>query len=237
MGKHNESHEERIDATEEDLLFVDDILNARPEVAATREEWLMRAIEEMRTIFAEVGESIPPVAVSVGWPGGGSRNTRIGECWAASAATNHKAQIFISPMIEDAIEVLAVLAHELVHAIDDCQSGHRGRFAKIAKGIGLEGKMTATVAGAALKARLEGVAATLGDYPHGAIRLATARVTKPGEETTTEIRTSGPKKQTTRMLKVECAQGSGYVVRMTRKWIEEVGTPICPCHNAQMVEA
>lgn len=191
---------------------------------STREAWLVAAVDALRPLFSEVGEDLPPVRVSVGWPGGrGKKNAVIGQCWATSAAADKVAQLFISPVLDDAVRVLDVLAHELIHAIDDVTSGHRGRFAKIAKAVGLEGKMTATVAGDDLKARLEGLAADLGDYPHAALGA-----TADGAE--------GPKKQGTRMLKVECAEGSGYVVRMTRKWLDEYGAPKCPCHGSTMLE-
>ena len=45
------------------------------------------------------------------------------------------------------------------------------------------------------------------------------------------------KKQGTRMLKVVCANGTGYTVRMTRLWIDTYGTPKCPCCNKAMVQA
>lgn len=190
----------------------------------TREEWLVAAVAALAPLFAEAGEELPAVRVSVGWPGGnGRKNSVIGQCWATSQSADKVAQLFISPVLDDAARVLDVLAHELVHAVDDCQSGHKGRFAKIAKAIGLEGKMTATVAGAELKAKLEAIVAELGPYPHAALAAGQGA--------------DGPKKQGTRMLKVECAEGSGYVVRMTRKWLDEVGAPTCPCHSEQMVEA
>jgi hypothetical protein len=192
---------------------------------STREEWLVAAIESLRPIFDEVGEQIPAVKVSVGWPGGnGRKNSVIGQCWHKDASADKVAQIFVSPVLDDAVRVLDVLAHEVVHAIDENASGHRGRFAKIAKAIGLTGKMTATVAGDDLKARLEAIVEDLGAFPHGALA-------KPGDGAA-----EGPKKQGTRMLKAECAQGSGYKVRLTRQWLDEYGAPICPCHQEQMIE-
>lgn len=190
----------------------------------TREEWLVAAVEALAPLFAELGETLPAVRVSVGWPGGsGRKNSVIGQCWATAASADKVAQLFISPVLDDAVRVLDVLAHELVHAVDDCQSGHKGRFAKIAKGLGLTGKMTATVAGDDLKAKLEGIVEELGEYPHAALASAQGA--------------DGPKKQTTRMMKVECAEGSGYKARMTRQWLEEFGAPICPCHEERMIEA
>src|SRR5690606_23016796 len=111
---------------------------------STREEWLVAAVEAPRPLFAEVGEEIPAVRVSVGWPGGrGRKNSVIGQAWAKEAAADGVAQVFISPVLDDASRVLDVLAHEIVHVVDENKSGHKGRFARIAKGIGLEGKMTA----------------------------------------------------------------------------------------------
>lgn len=43
-------------------------------------------------------------------------------------------------------------------------------------------------------------------------------------------------KQTTRLLRVECAHG-GYLVRVTRKWLTAYGPPICPCHGEVMRES
>lgn len=191
---------------------------------ATREEWLVAATAALAPLFEAIGETIPAVRVSVGWPGGrGKKNDVIGQCWPTSLSADKVAQVFISPVLADGVKVLDVLTHELVHAVDDCQSGHKGRFTKVAKALGLTGKMTATVAGEDLKASLEGILEDLGEYPHAA--LASGQ----GAE--------GPAKQGTRMLKVECGEGSGYVVRMTRKWIDEYGTPSCPCHDAPMIEA
>lgn len=194
----------------------------------TREEWLVEGVEAMRSIFAQVGEEIPAVQVSVGWPGGnGRKNSVIGQCWHKDASASGIAQIFVSPVLDDAARVLDVLAHEIVHAIDENASGHKGRFAKIAKAIGLEGKMTATVAGEGLAECLKAIAADLGDYPHGAL-------INPGAGA------DGPKKQGTRMLKVVCTAGDEgedvYVVRMTRKWLDAVGAPTCPCHGETMSE-
>lgn len=178
----------------------------------TREAWLVAAVEALRPMFADLGETVPAVRVSVGWPGGrGKKNSVIGQCWASRAAADEVAQVFISPVLDDAAVILSTLAHELVHAVDDCKSGHRGRFAKIAKGLGLEGPMTATHAGEGLKERLSEVAADLGEFPHAALTPAL----------------SGVKKQGTRMLKVVCPV-DGYTIRTTAKWLE-VGLPTCPC--------
>ncbi|WP_336628483.1 MULTISPECIES: hypothetical protein [unclassified Microbacterium] len=185
----------------------------------TREEWLIAAVEALRPYFAEQGADLPAVRVSVGFAGGrGNKNATIGQAWAKEAAADGVAQVFISPVLSDAVEVLAVLVHELIHVWDENKSGHRGAFAKLAKAMGLEGKMTATVAGDALRDKLALIVLELGDYPHAALSPSL----------------SGVKKQGTRMLKVECSEGSGYMVRMTKKWLDEYGAPTCPCHSVRM---
>lgn len=186
----------------------------------TREEWLSKAVDVLDAfVFTPAGIEVPEVRVSVGWPGGrGNKNSVIGQCWHKEAAKDKVAQVFISPVLDDGIRVLDVLAHELVHAVDENKSGHRGAFARMAKAIGLEGKMTATVAGEALAAKLASfVLLILGDYPHAALSPDV-----------------GIKKQTTRMLKVVCPE-SGYIVRTTAKWLAEYGTPLCPCHQESML--
>jgi hypothetical protein len=149
--------------------------------------------------------------VSVGFAGGrGKKASTIGQCWSTASAADGVAQIFISPVLADPLRVLATLVHEGVHAVDDCKSGHRGAFVRLAKAMGLEGKWTATVAGEELTHTLADVAAGLGAYPHAALTVA-----------------GGIKKQTTRLLKIAC-DICGYPARVTRQWLD-VGVPTCPC--------
>lgn len=175
----------------------------------TREDWLQNAkIELDSVLWPATGIKVPRVEVSCGFPGGASPRTTLGQCWATVTAGG-VAQVFVSPILDDPIDVLAVLTHELIHASDDCESGHRGAFTRIARAVGLVGPMRATTPGAELITRLERVAAALGTYPHRRIELA-------------EI-----VKQSTRMLRVECPS-CAYLVRTTAKWIS-VGLPTCPC--------
>lgn len=192
---------------------------------STREAWLVAAVDGLRPLFATQSAEIPAVKVSVGWPGGrGKKSNVVGQCWHPEAAADKAAHIFVSPAVEQPVEVLAIMVHELVHAVDVNKSGHRGAFAKLAKSLGLTGKMTTSTPGDELKLELAKLADELGTYPHGALAAGGRGA-------------DGPKKQGTRMLKVECVEGSGYVVRMTRKWLDEFGAPTCPCHSVKMAEA
>ena len=180
-----------------------------------REVWLDAAVAALRPMFDEAGAPVPDrVRVTVGFPGGrGPKTKTIGQCWSTGAVADGVATVFISPVLADPVIILSTLVHELVHAADDCKSGHRARFAAIARAVGLTGKMTSTVATDALAARLTAMAESIGPMDHGAIN---PRV--------------GVKTQTTRMLKVECE--CGCVLRMTRRWLDEAGTPTCGCGGA-----
>lgn len=190
----------------------------------TREEWLLEAAELFRPWFTENEFPLPEkLRLSVGYAKRQSKNA-IGVCYVSSASEDEVHQIFVSPEIKDPVKVLATLLHELIHAADDGKSGHRGEFARIAKGMGLEGKMTATVPGADLTLALEAISSKLGEYPHG--------VLIPGRGGTGSGKVGG---QTTRMIKVS-AQCCGYVARTTRKWLDSMGTPWCPCGNPMQEE-
>lgn len=184
----------------------------------TREEWLNEGVVALRRTFTEAGYTIPAkVRVSCSWPGGGSARKRFGECWASRASAENYSEIFISPVIADPVEALDILAHELCHAVDDCAHGHKAPFVKIARAIGLEGKPTATVSGPELRRKLTTIAVDLGDYPHAAMSLG------------------GHKKQTTRMIKIECQDCSG-VFRTTQKWIDDADHLSCPfCRSDDVV--
>lgn len=188
----------------------------------TREAWLEAAALDILTTyrhafelhFGDLGlEHLRNIKVSTGFPSRGGLTKVIGECWksvaAADEVTHH---VFINPRLTDIVEVVATLAHEMVHAADDGEHKHKGLFVKCVRDLGLEGKATATVAGDEFAEYARGIDARIGSYPHvGLVPVMTE------------------KKQTTRMLKLEAAC-CGYVVRTTQKWLD-IGSPSCPCGN------
>jgi hypothetical protein len=193
---------------------------ARPtiEYLRTREEWLMAASGRLRSLFEEKGFLFPPsLRVSCGWPLRAQRLSRggshaIGQCWPQRASEDGSHEIFISPQIDDPCAVLATLVHELVHAADDCQNGHRGPFRKMAISLGLSGPMRSTCAGPELRERLNVLSSHLGQYPHA--RLDGTQLNK---------------KKATRLIKVVCERSScRYAFWTTRMWLD-VGTPTCVC--------
>jgi hypothetical protein len=200
----------------------------------TREAWLHAAIDVLRPRFVDIEMPLPDkIYISVGFGYGAKRESAkvLGQCWARSASDDGVNHIFISPEVNDTVRVLDILIHELIHAADDCRNGHKGPFARAAKAVGLQGRMTTTTAGVVLAAEMTAIAASLGEYAHAALHTApTLTPAAPGEpepeSPSTTPTHSGPGTQTTRLIKVECAC-CGYTVRTTAKWLA-LGNPRCP---------
>lgn len=187
----------------------------------TREQWLNAAAVEIYDAhseafdkhFGEDGDShLASLLVSTGFPSRGGLGKVIGECWKSEASEGGAHHIFINPRLTDIVEVVATLAHEMIHAADNGENKHKGKFTRCARDLGLDGKPTATFAGPEFADWARGLSTKIGSYPHE--MLTPLMVVK---------------KQTTRMLKLE-APCCGYIVRTTKKWLEE-GMPSCPCGN------
>jgi len=121
-----------------------------------REKWLSDLIVALVPHFADHGYNIKPedIRVSCGFPGGGSKFRRIGECWSAGSSEDNKVQIFINPILDDKLKVAEVLVHELCHAAVGVKEKHNGIFGKCARAVGLMGKLRSTTATDELKLKL-----------------------------------------------------------------------------------
>lgn len=179
-----------------------------------REQWLLNSIQILRDeLFKQHGAEVPMLKVSIGFPGGGSPKKRIGEYWKARATSDGIPQVFISPVHDNSLEILGTLVHELIHAVYP-EAGHKGPFKALALAVGLEGPMRSTKASQGLIERFKGIVNRLGEIPSGRIDL------------------SQRKKQTTRLVKLECPT-CGYVVRTAQKWIDTIGYPQCSCSGTE----
>jgi hypothetical protein len=188
----------------------------------TREEWLNKMTDKLRNDFIEAGGELPEnIRVTCGWPSQGAKakkKRRIGECWGDDRSGDGHFEIFISPLLDDKVEVAAVLIHELTHAAVGIEAGHKAAFRKVATAMGLEGKMTATTPSKALEEHLTLVTAEVGPYPHAKLSFSRKKV------------------QGTRMIKVQCPDpGCGYILRTTQKWID-IGLPTCCCGKEMEAE-
>ena len=186
-----------------------------------REAWLHAVTERLRPMFASHGAKIPDkIRLTCGFPSVRAFSAKkqcLGQCWADANSADGHCEMMISPVLDDPMRVAGVLAHELVHATVGNQHGHKGPFAKLARAIGLEGKMTATTEGEAFKQALKPILQAVGPYPHA------------------ELSKKARTRQGTRLLKLHCPICT-YTVRITRKWLDEVGPPACPTHGDDLKE-
>lgn len=214
-------------------------------MSETREAWLNQAVEVFRPRFIEVGMPLPEaVHVSVGFPRGTSGESKyiLATCFIRAVSTAGINEIFISPEYDKAEMILGILLHELIHAADDGENGHKGPFAEAATRLGLTGKMTETVPGVALEAELITIAEELGAYPHQRTTVfefleaqkaaAVDQPKVPVGSTPRMDRTPriapGRAPQKTHMLKLICPSDDGFSVRTTAKMLA-IGYPSCPC--------
>lgn len=173
-----------------------------------RETWLTQGLTALIPVFKSAGYEIPKnIRITCGWPSksaGRSSKRRIGECWDGKASADGTIEIIVSMVLDEPVHVLDVLTHEIVHAVVGNEHGHKGPFRKCALAVGLTGKMTATVAGDDLTAKLKTISKRLGKFPHATIDF------------------DSRKRQTSRMLKVECdAPDCGMIFRTTEKWLTQ----------------
>ena len=187
----------------------------------TREQWLCDAADLLRPLFGEIA-TVPPFRVSIGFPpkGGMSKRRVLGVCFSASYAADHLLQIFINPTISDVTGpdgILSTLIHEMVHASGIMNHGKD--FGKVARYVGMEGKMTSTTANESLQRIFCQIVEKLGPIPHVCLDH-----TPPSQR---------PDK--CRMKKCVCGS-CGYTIRVAQKWIS-IGIPMCPaCDTRLLIE-
>ena len=177
----------------------------------------MAAVDHIIPIFERMGYSVPQVKVSVGFPSTGGKGRHLGQCWSSKAAEDNINQIFIAPHLKTPLDFLDTLVHELVHAVDNCESGHGEGFKKIALDVGLKGPMRSAGAGEILQQNLMRITEKLGAFPHGRLNLP--------------IRTAQKVAKRPGAICTNC----GYEVVMLRKHLY-LGPPICPKDMERMEE-
>lgn len=186
-----------------------------------REAWLNKATRKITRAWKKLGVTVPAdVQLSCGFPGGGSPQRRIGECWPRSRSEKGVNQVFINPILDSAAQVLDVLGHELIHAVDDCQSKHGPNFTKLSGRVGYSGGKHSKVESDTAKALLVKLMQQLGAYPHGALDL-----------------TRRAKKENTGLHKFACVAGGEDILYSTSKNVERFGSPKCRCCGEDMAPA
>ena len=184
-----------------------------------RHQWVESALSEFKIHFQECGYTVPDkVRISVGFSKGNNHAKSLGQCVDKSNSKDDHYELFISPIagangeaeIDKAqtVNILETIAHELVHATVGNEHGHQGAFIGCAGKVGFNRPWKYTPAGELMLKVIEGIIAKQGLFPAGAIIL-------------------GKKKQGKSLIKCQC-EGCDYKAYITRKMLEENGTPVCP---------
>ena len=187
----------------------------------SRENYLIEATDIMRkSLFKPKGYKVPKVELSISWATRGNKTAKggvktLGQCFNKVSHAGGINQIIITPhydgsTIEGSLDILGTLVHELVHAVDNCVSGHGKAFKDCALSVGLLPPMRSTPESEELKEWLrKNIVDKLGLFPHKKVTL------------------NGTKKQTTRNIKVAC-NCCEFSFRTSRKNLEMMITDNCP---------
>ncbi len=193
-----------------------------------RETWLYKRplqkiivnnlLLKLHPLFEEQGYHVPTnIKVSVGFPSKGVKSKVIGECWPMESSDGNFFEIFIHPNQSEATRVTGILIHEILHTIvghPEGENAHGPTFKKAALKMGLEGKMKATTESPELVGKIQNILKEFTEpYPHSKLNL------------TLKVKDSKP---TTSVVKLTCNK-DGYIVRTSKKWLESLGYPTCPC--------
>lgn len=188
----------------------------------TRDEWLAAAAETLAVWIKEHGGVVPKgVRCSCGIAKGKGADKAIGICYHGEGFEDGLPQVWICPTQGDDLRVLDILLHELIHCATPGEK-HGGDFKRIAKALGLCGKMTATYAeeGSYLHDRLVGLSQQLGPYPHSVMKP----VLKIKKES---------KRQQVRLYSPE---NKDFSLQMRKVRFEMYGPPLDPWGNKMVLE-
>lgn len=193
----------------------------------SRESWLAAATRLIRPHFTASGYTIPEkMRFAIAFPSTGRKGKRVGELWHPATSSDGSCELIIRADLDQPADVLAVLVHQLVHSALPPEAGHGPLFKEAAEKIGLTGKMREAAPSRLLLPLLTDIANQLGPLPHAALLIERGPKDKGPVDR--------PKKQGTRLLKAACE--CGYTVRVTGKWVNDVGPPHCPKHGAMTVD-
>lgn len=127
-----------------------------------REEWLASAKDILVPLVQfQAAKPIPQFYLSVGFPKGQA----VGQCWSGKLSEDGLPHIFISPVVNDPIDVLSILMHEIIHTSEP-NAGHRIEFSTVAARLGFIRPWTGHQINHVLRKRLSLVVEELGEYEH-----------------------------------------------------------------------
>ena len=190
----------------------------------TREEWLTKIKEKLEQLFFNAPPHKLPskLALSCGIPKGSSK--AIGQCWDPRVSKDKTTHIFVCPSLDDPVQVVGVLLHELIHACLGLHEGHGKNFAKFIRKVGLVGKVTSTYVkeGSELESQIKQILEEVGGYPHQAMNKQGALRAKrqPVKRRVTLVSTVDP----------------DYALSISIKVLEGLGAPKDPWDKTMVIK-
>lgn len=206
-----------------------DVLDGEALLMSNKEKWLGHVSTEFNDYFIKAGHPLPKLRAVCGFtshgaPKPGAKSETLGQCWYPQEQMDDKhVEIFVSPRIEDAVIVVATLAHELCHAALGAGFGHRKEFGSLARGMGLEGPLGSTRPGKAFRKMVEGIITEVGEMPKGKLDVSKMEPAHP------KNRKPQAKKTTLR-----CASCEIEVI-MRNDLINKNPRIKCPVHNSDLL--
>lgn len=182
-------------------------------IKMNREQWLLLAVDALKPIFKKKCQIVLPknIKCTMSFPLGRSAHKIAGQCLNEKISSGGKIEILINPTVDDPIKIISILAHELIHAWDGNKNGHKGPFVRVAKDFGFVSPWTQTPETPELSKELKKIVKKLPKFPHDKVNPSKRE-----------------KKQTTRMIKLECDQ-CGFICRASHTAIIASGLPTCGC--------
>jgi hypothetical protein len=118
---------EHINATPEDGIFT-----------ATREEWCVQVCLALLPELAKLGITMVGSRRQIRIAVAPLSASKWGICYSSAKSIDRGTNLLtISSDLVAPIDLVHVIAHELLHALDDCRSGHKGRWKRWADTLGI----------------------------------------------------------------------------------------------------
>jgi hypothetical protein len=176
----------------------------------TREQWLNECAELIWLDILEpkIGSVKPPFRLSVA----PLKSRALGQCHKREQSEDGKNEIFITAHCSDSLEILSVLTHELLHAVDNNEHGHKGIWAKNARAVGFLPPLTENHPSPELLEQLKEYPQILGEIPHAALHVK-------------------PKSKGRNNNKLKC-DACGFQANLSAKWVEKIEENLL--HNGEL---
>lgn len=191
----------------------------RSSSSEARDAWLRQVADVIGGWLDDLGFPVPSTEIRTGFASKGSRGRTISESWLEGDTSTFV--IFIRPDRDDPIDVAGAIAFQLCQIATQPKDTHGHLFRHVAISIGLKGRRAEMPPGTLFREMIKPSLKSIGPLPQAEMSLPEK---------------IGSKTQTSRLLKVSCPT-CGYVARVSRKWLNDMGPPHCPKHGPMTLDS